>query len=93
MAELNRICANCGQPEGKHARVGDSCPEGDWYSKTSTFHLSAEDIRKLTAHFLDQIADCFDAGMAIYTGTPFLNPDDGAPISAQALFERIRLGK
>jgi hypothetical protein len=73
--------------------VGDSCPEGDWFSKTSTFHLHAEEIAKLSVAFLDQVGEIFDNNLAIWHGTPFLDPENGQPITAGDLLERIRLGK
>jgi hypothetical protein len=48
---------------------------------------------QLIEAFLDQVAECFDNGLAIGHGTPFLDPRDGAPIDAGDLLERIRLGK
>ena len=48
---------------------------------------------QLLESFLDQVAECFDNGLAIGHGTPFLDPRDGLPIDAGQLLERIRLGK
>lgn len=48
---------------------------------------------QLIANFLDQVAECFDESLAIWHGTPFLDPRDGQPIDAGQLLELIRLGK
>ena len=48
---------------------------------------------QLTESFLDQLAQCFDDGLAVWEATPFLDPRDGQPIDASGLLERIRLGK
>lgn len=37
MRDLSTICMNCGHVEGEHAQVGDSCPEGNWYSAMHRF--------------------------------------------------------
>jgi len=50
-------------------------------------------LEQLTESFLDQVAVCFDKGLAVWHGTPFLDPRDGQPIPAGELLERIRLGK
>jgi hypothetical protein len=48
---------------------------------------------QLIANFLDQVAECFDDGLAVGHGTPFLDPRDAQPIDAGQLLELIRLGK
>lgn len=48
---------------------------------------------ELITNFLDQVAEFFDEGLAIWHGSPCLDPLDGAPITAGELLERIRLGK
>jgi hypothetical protein len=48
---------------------------------------------KLIELFLDQVAECFDNGLAVGHGTPFLGPENGQPIDAGRLLEMIRLGK
>ena len=50
-------------------------------------------LEQLTESFLDQVAECFDNSLAVWHGTPFLDPRDGQPIDAGQLLERIRLGK
>jgi len=50
-------------------------------------------LEQLTESFLDQVAECFDNGLAVWHGSPFLDPRDGQPIDAGQLLERIRLGK
>jgi hypothetical protein len=47
----------------------------------------------LIEQFLDDVADIFDNGQAVWSGSLFTDPRDGEPASAQSLLERIRLGK
>lgn len=54
--------------------------------------LTADEIAKLTTLFLDQVAECFDNGLAIGHTTPFRDANN-QPIDAGRLFEMIRLGK
>ena len=49
----------------------------------------SQDIEAL----LDLVAECFDNGMAVYYGTPLLDPATNQPTTASELLERIRLGK
>jgi len=48
---------------------------------------------KTSPRFLDQVAECFDNGIAVWHGSPFRDPLSGQPITAGELLESIRLGK
>lgn len=45
------------------------------------------------AAFLDLMAECFDRSLAVWHGTPCLDPSNNQPITAGELLERIRLHK
>lgn len=92
------ICKHCGKP------IEEFNPPGHLYRWT---HRDAEQTRchraepgeyihtseELVTEFLDQVAEYFDAEIAIDPASRMTDPVDGEFITARGLLQRIRLGR